>query len=254
MQSFHRVLRHEMTAEEFAGAFGLRVERVAVYQGFVKSHIRVALEKNFTVLHDLASIHQWGELVERFYSEYPAERYELNACVEAFPRMLAELLADQTVTWLTAAHVQMAELEWLEWKVYASRVELPELASTERDTESPAETLAGRRPLQLNPTLEIAECSYPVATFIRAYRAWLHGGRVGEPPQVPAKPCPEIAFVFRHPRSLLHALVAADDGVLFAFKMFHDQLSIVDAAQSSGLATAQVENIVARAQDLGVLV
>ena len=53
METMHKLLRGEMAATEAARILGAPVERVAIYQDFVRNHIRNALAKNYEVLADL---------------------------------------------------------------------------------------------------------------------------------------------------------------------------------------------------------
>jgi DNA-directed RNA polymerase specialized sigma24 family protein len=236
METMHKLLRGEMPPAEAARILGAPVERVAIYQHFVRSHISNALLKNYEVLADLLPDAEWEALVESYFKAYPALEFELNANARQFCAYLAEVGHD-VGPFLTEFHREVAQLEWSEWLVYSTREEIPSFSEV---TE----------PI-LNPTLIILEFTHPVGSFVDAWRqAKRHGD---SRPSIPGSEQQRV-FVLREPTSLLAMFLPASDRHLFAFKMVHEGVSIPDAAQMAGADEATVRSILTDAADAGLVI
>jgi len=233
-RAMHRLLRGEASPAEAAAELGASEERLAAYQGFVRGHIAGVLEKNFTVLPELLGPDAWGELRTRYFAEVPAGDFELNANAAAFPGWLAEQV-EAGEPGLTEAHAELCELEWQEFAAFADEAELPDPA-----------TLPGPT---LNPTLRILELRYPIAGFLAAWRRSVPEAR----PELPTEEAPGVVFVFRDPETLDHAFAEADDNLLFAFKVVHDEIPLEAAAAAVGADEATVRRTLEEAVSVGLL-
>jgi len=233
-KAMHLLLRREISPSEAATALKAPEERLAAYQTFVRGHVDGILEKNFTVLPELLGHDAWRSLRLRYFLEIPARHFEINSNAAAFPGWLAELVEDGEPG-LTEAHVELCELEWQEFAAFADEVEQRDLHALDGPV--------------LNPTLRVLNFRYPIAAFLAAWRRSTPGAR----PAMPGEQSPEIVFVFRDARTLDHAFVEADDNLLFAFKVVHDQLTLKVAAAAVGSDEATVLRTLEQAADVGIL-
>lgn len=234
METMHALLRGELSPEQAAASLGAPVERVAIYQDFVRDHVRTLLEKNYQVTAEVMGSGAWEALVRRFFETRPARHYELNANAEALVELIDECIArgsDEIVPF----HRDLATLEWTEWLVYADRAEMPEPSRLDRAV--------------LNPTLVILSLAWPVSGFVQAWRA---AKDAATRPPLPSAPDPEQVFVYRD-RGLAR-FVRADPGLLFAFKIAHDGLTVAQAADLSGLDPVTVAAVVRQASEAGVVI
>lgn len=236
METMHKLLLGQLAPEEAASILGAPVERVAIYQQFVRNHIRNALTKNYEVLADLLPVAEWEALVDSYFVAHPALEFELNANARKFCAHLADVGSTDAPS-LTEFHREVAELEWSEWLVYSTREEIPSLSAV-------------TSPL-LNPTLIILEFNHPVASFVAA---WRRARRQGDARPALPKPEPQRVFVLREPTSLLAMFLPASDRHLFAFKMVHDGASIPEAAQMAGVDEDAIRIILREAAEDGLIV
>jgi hypothetical protein len=236
METMHKLLRAEISPAEAAAILQAPVERVAIYQNFVRNHIRNALTKNYEVVAQLLPTVEWEGLVESYFEAHPALDFELNANAGRFCDHLATVDSSVAPS-ITAFHREVAELEWSEWLVYSTREEIPSLS----EVATPI----------LNPTLIILEFAYPVASFVAH---WRRAQRQAE--QLPTPPAPEAqrVFVLRDPESLLAMFLPANDRHLFAFKMVHDRVPIAEAAQLAAVDEETVRSIMREAASDGLVI
>ncbi|MFC1610253.1 putative DNA-binding domain-containing protein [Myxococcota bacterium] len=238
MRTLHEVLRGAIPASEGARRLDVDETRLAAYQRFVKAHIESVLEKNYTTFKAVIGVDVWRRLVDQFFERYPADDYELNACVRNFPEYVAHL-AEEQKHGLGEVHVELVDFEQREFAVYADEVEIP----------APDELTA---PV-INPTINILQVSYPIGSFVSQWRAW-EDGRASEPPAVPKESEAETVFVLRHPKSLRHVYVTANDVLLFAFKVVHDDLTVDQAAARARTAVGDVTTALREAKRVGLVI
>jgi hypothetical protein len=238
MEVVHRVLRGEEDVAAAARDLDIPERRLAVYAGFVRQHVRTAVEKNHSVLAALLRGPAWEALLDGYFRDHPPASYELNAAAEGFRGFLAAE-ASEGRHGLTPFHLELAELEWQEWEAYAHPDRIPQ----------PAEV---RRPV-LNPTLRILRFEHAVSGFVEAWRDAERAGR-DERPEVPAEPAPETVLVFRDPASELAFFYRATDALLFAVKVTTDGLDVPEAAALAGVPEATAQDLLDRAAAVGLIV
>jgi hypothetical protein len=237
VELMHQLLRGQITPEEAATRFGAPVERVAIYQEFVKNHVKNALEKNYAVLARLLPADLWGQLLSDYFQQHPPWDYELNANAGQFRDFLRERVTNKSPG-LHAFHVELAELEWQEWLAFSSADEIPAPSALDK----PA----------VNPTLAILEFDYPVSKFVDA---WREARRQAQPlPQQTPEKSRERVFLFRDPLDHLPVFYKADDSLLFAFKLAYEETGIQEAASLSGLSADTVGQLLKQAAHIGLLV
>ena len=236
MELFHKLLTGEVTPRQAAEQSGNPVERVAIYRRFVDNHLRAILEKNFVVLCQLLSGPVWDRLVKEYFISHPPRAFEINANAERFPAFLESLVQENDPD-INEFHVELAELEWREWQVYASTEDMPQAG----ELEIPV----------LNPTLTILDFEHPVLSFAMMWREAVRTKTL--PPAVP-KPHKELVFVLRHPETLNAVAHIVDDELLFAFKVVYEEMSIPRAAQESGASVTRIQQVLNRAAGAGVVI
>ena len=237
MGTMHDLLRGSTTPEEAAVALGASAERLRLYQGMVKNHTRVLLEKTYTALPGLLGSEVWGSLVDDYFREHPAGHYELNANGAMFRDFLEGRRLEGDAG-LTGFHVDLAELEWREWEVYSSEAVNP-----------PRDTMDG--PI-LNPTLLVLSLDWPAADWLESWRRAEADGDV--PPPIPTESAPETVLVFRHPETFRAVFYKGTDDLLFPVKMIHEGIDVGEAARLSGLQEETVEEFVAYAAEIGLVI
>lgn len=238
METVHRALRGETEVGQAAGELGVSRSRLALYAGFVRRHVRTAVEKNHSVLAALLRGPVWEALQDGYFRAHPPAAYELNAAAEGFRAFLAgEASAGRHG--LTPFHLELAELEWQEWVAYAHPDRIPLAAEVSRPT--------------LNPTLRILRFDHAVAAFVEAWRAAEREGREDRP-SIPDTRAPETVLVFREPASELAFFYRATDALLFALKVAADGLDGPGAATLAGLPESRVRGLLDRAADIGLVI
>lgn len=234
LAALHGLLRGETQAEDLAADFQVPAARLRAYRSFVQGHVVSILEKNFPELHELLGCQAFHRLAEAFEREVPCQSFELNQNCRAFPDFLAQKIEAGDPD-LKPFHVELAILEFAEFEAFAHPAE---------DLAPP--TLEGPT---LNPTLSVFEFDYPVAEVL----ARIRGGEA-LPQDFAPEPSPQVVFVLRHPQSGVAFNLAADDSLLFAFKVAHDQMQISEAAEAAHADPQTVIQVLKRAQDEGLVV
>ncbi|HEY3546838.1 MAG TPA: putative DNA-binding domain-containing protein [Propionicimonas sp.] len=235
MEPMHQLLRGQLSAEDLAARFGAAASRARIYQESARGHIDDVLAKNYATLRAVLGPDVWRRVADGFFAARPPSDFELNACVAALPEYLEELL-ERGEPGIEASHCEIAHLERLEFAVYVSCEELP----------------AGTGAAAINPTLEVLQTRYPVATFVEAWRRW----EVGESakPDLPRTEAPQTVLVFRDSRTEVYAFDVADAGLLLALKVVVEAMAVQDAARAAGIAEVDVARAVERASSLGIVV
>lgn len=238
-ETMHRLLRREITPAEASTRLGCEESRIALYPEFVLDHVRNVLVKNFTSLAGLCSAEDWEGIVKEYFRTNPPDHYELNANAARFPAFL-QSLAEQGRFGLGEFHLELAEVEWLEWEVFSSPKEIP----------LPQEI---REPV-LNPTLAVLELKYPVVEYLRT---WERGKARGFPAGVPPVPEEEdggIVFVFRHPGTHEAVVQRATDPELFGFKVVHESIPLNQAAEEAHISLSEAESLLLDAAAKGLVI
>ncbi|MBK9071891.1 MAG: putative DNA-binding domain-containing protein [Myxococcales bacterium] len=232
----HAVLRGQQPPAALATTWQVPPERVAIYAQFVAAHVRTVLDKDFSCLAAVLGA-SWEDVASAYVRDVPATHYELNEAGRAFPAFLrahAERLG------LHGGHLELAELEWLDWEVYASQA--PDLRSQEL---SPAQ--ARDATLAANPTLAVVEIRHG-AHLALAQRA------AGHAPTIAGEPgAPVTVAVYRHPQSRGSAVRPLDDADLFVLALAARRLTLAQAAAETGLANEPLLEIVTAAVARGIV-
>ncbi|RMG13712.1 MAG: hypothetical protein D6729_14600 [Deltaproteobacteria bacterium] len=217
-QTLHEVFRGRMEPEAAAGRLGVRADRLAIYQRFVRGHILRTLAKDYPMTRSLLGEELWGPLAERYFAEYPPQSWELNAAVQAFPEFLERVRVEEGPKGLTPLAAQLAQFEWEIFAAFTHPARIPG-----------AETL--ERPV-VNPTLSVLSFDYPL---VRWYASWDQGEVEDVPASAPeALPEGETVLFYRSPTTLRTNYRVATDDYLFALKVTHEGLSLEAAAQATG--------------------
>jgi len=235
----HEMLRNRKSPEEVAESLGIQTERLSVYSDFVKHHMKSVLEKNFEVLSEILEDKVWQKLVDDYYIYCPANQPELNANAESFPAFIQSEIERGNKS-LTNFHHELAQLEWQEFAVYSSQKEIPK----SKVVASPV----------LNPTLEIIQFEYPVSDFVDNWRAKNITQDNFKLPRKYSDGSYEIIFLFRHPQTELAMFYKADEILLSAFKIVHDEISLEKAAKVTDTDMKTLKEILVRAESVGMVV
>ena len=247
MEAMHALVRGELTPEAAAERLDAPAERLTVYQDFVRNHVDQALAKNYPTVAEIVTQEQWRALIDGYFRTEPPAETELNAAAAGFRGYLAarvEKASEESLGLEIASYgpalLELAELEWREFEVYATRI--GPLPAGSPDT-----------PI-INPTLQILQLETPVASWLAARRV----ARRSESSEIPGDPLPtagpgETVFLFREPTTNFSVFAVADDALLFAFKIAHDGLTPSQAAEQAGLPITDVEAVLRRAVALGLI-
>jgi len=238
-EAMHRLLRGEITPAEAAARLGCEEARIALYPEFVLDHVRDVLQKNFSALVSLFSAEQWEVIVREYFRTNPPDHYEMNANAARFTGFLHQM-AEQGRFGIGEFHLELAEVEWLEWVAFSSPKRIP----------GPAEI---EEPI-LNPTLTVLELNFPVAEYLRTWEEERAKGFPGGVPQVPEEEKGGIVFVFRHPGTHEAQVRRASDPELFAFKVIHEGIPLAQAAEEARIGLPEGEAILARAERTGFVI
>ncbi len=233
METMHKLLRGEMAPIEVAPILDVPVERIELYQTLVKQHLTNVLEKIYTSLPALLEPSLWRELVDDYFKEYPSHHYELNANGGHFRDFLLER-HNRDPHKVSGFILDLAELEWREWEVYAA---------PDEDTDETAGTT-------LNPTLVILQLDWPAHAFLNQWRVAMNSGEPSPP--LPEEPSAETVFLFRHPRAYNIVSIEAREDLLFVVKMLHERVDIATASKLAGIPESTVEGFVRQAVELGL--
>lgn len=236
----HRVLRGERDVADLAAAWGVATERLAIYRDFVQGHAHTAIDKIYPclarVLHDA-----WAEIAAAYVEATAPSHYELNEAA----RQLPAFLAAHVERWhLSPAHLELAELEWLDWEIWSDRrQDPPSLPLSCLDTDEWAK-------LRLRPidAMAVVEPRYRTHLVLAAVAA----GATAELAQAEDAPCPVI--VYRHPRTLRSAVRAMDDLDRFALAAAAQALTLQAMALASGRPRHELQPMITTAIERGIVV
>jgi len=235
METVHQLLRGDLSPGEAAQKLGAPENRIGIYQQFIRGHIDNILEKNFSALKQIIPSDTWSTITTRYFKEFPAQHFELNENAADFPDYLAKIVDSREFN-LTAFHVELAQLEWVEFEAYASEIDIPWTSEILRPT--------------LNPTLTILQFDYPTATALDHIRS-LDDNESFEVPAASA--APNVTFVYRNPKTHEAMILKADDNILFAFKIVHDEISVEEAAATAGINISVAETLLKQAAETGLI-
>ena len=224
----HQVMRDETSIAAGAKTLQVDARRLGVYRGFVRGHIRSALESNFGLLEAWVGPTTWHALVRGYRAAYPPSHWGLGQAGDRFPAFVAERV-EAGALGLTPVHTALAELEWALFEAQIDQARMPEQRSA---------------PV-LNPTLSVLTFAYPIVALAVA----LNTGTAPEPPE----PGEQLVLVYRQPTREVAAYHVADAELLFAVKMVHEGLSVADAAQVAQQPVELVEAVLAKAVRAGVV-
>lgn len=203
-------------------------DRVALYGAFVRGHVEGTLGKLFPGVRALAGPEAWAALVRAFYARRPATHYGLNRLGAELPAFLAGRAG------LPPFAVDLARLEWTLFEVFA------------RDEPAPDEGASG-----LNPTLTTLELEHAVCSY---YAAFLPDGQEGTLPPGPPPAAPELALVWRDPRTLRARYQAATPRALLAIKMALEGIGPDQAAAAGGVERDVIDAVIEDFTRTGLLI
>ncbi len=238
-EAMHQLLRWEVTPAEASAMLGCEESRIALYPEFVLDHVRNILVKNFSALASLFSAEEWEGIVREYFRTNPPDHYEMNANAARFPAFLHQI-AEQGRFGIGEFHLELAELEWLEWLAFSSPKEIP----------GPAEI---REPV-LNPTLTVLELNFPVVEYLRSWQEERTRGFPGGVPPIPEEKNRGIVFIFRHPRTHEAVEQRATDPELFAFKVIHEAIPLNQASEEAQISLSEAESLLLDVEKTGVII
>lgn len=233
--TLHELFTAKTDVGSAATVLNVATERLAIYPRMVRHHVVNIIEKNFASVKATLSNGTWEKIVDDFYRTCPSTHFEMNETARAFPEFLVK--ESDYISEISQFHIELAQLEWAEFEVY----------KTSESQTTTGDTLASPVLPVLNDTLQIFEFEYPVVSF-------LSDSRRGKRPKIPSTSGPETALVFRHPQTLYAHVYPASDELVFAFKLIHDGIAYEDAATEADITVSQVEDIIAYARKVGILV
>ena len=237
-ETMHRLLRREIAPGEAAARLGCPESRIALYPEFVLDHVRNILGKNFRVLASLLPSEAWEKIVMEYFRTTPPDHYEMNANAARFPEFL-ERMAGEGRFGIGRFHLELAEVEWLQWVVFSSPGRIPRPGAI--------------RGFLVNPTLVVLELAFPVADCLTR---WEQQDAMGFPQGVPAVPEEKdggIVFIFRHPGTHEAVVKRATDPMLFAFKVAHENTPVDQAAEQARISRGEAESLLSSAVEAGFI-
>ena len=232
----HGLLRWEITPAEASTRLGCEESRIALYPEFVLEHVRSILAKNFAALAGLFSAEDWEEIVREYFRTHPPDHYEMNANAARFPAFLAQL-AEQERFGIAEFHLELAELEWLEWVAFSTPKRIP----------APAEIWDP----MLNPTLTVLQLNFPVAEYLGRWEEERERGFPDGVPPVPKEKDGGMVFVFRHPKTHRAVVKRATDPDLFALKVVYESIPLNQAAEEARIRPSEAEALLLNAEKTG---
>lgn len=221
-------------APELAATLGVPPARLALYGEFIAGHVADVLAKDFAALRAVLPPDRWAALVAAFVRAHPPTDYELNHAGAALPAFVAAAAARGELA-LASWHGELAAVEWAEFVAWAAPVDV--------DAARLADALV------VNPTLELVACAHPIVSLLDATRQPAWDGPVDAPPAGE----PELALVYRHPRTHRAHVIAAGAGPLLALKLVHERIALADAAAATGLEIAALAALLDDAAATGVV-
>ncbi|WP_372366529.1 putative DNA-binding domain-containing protein [Candidatus Uabimicrobium sp. HlEnr_7] len=240
MRMMHSLLRGEKTAKEMTEFFGTNEKRLAIYQRFVRNHVVKTLGKNYIMFRRLVKKELWGILSDQYFRDYPATGWRLNSCTKLFVDFIAKKVREEKALGGEEFYIELAQFEWEEVIVYCSENVIPK----SQEIANPV----------LNPTLSVMNFEYPIGTFTMHWR----GGKRKEEPWITSKVYlqkqPQMVFLLRHPQNQKVNFHVANDRLLFAFKVVHDEIDIENAVSLSGQNEETIRMILNEAHQAGIII
>ena len=108
----------------------------------------------------------------------------------------------------------------------------------------------------VNPTLQVLHLNHPVTKFAQLTRneskrdlGWLRD-------QSYMVRCarPEVVFIFRHPHKFTTQFMRAYDPMLFAVKVAHERMDILEASRLSGQKESAIRQVLEAAIENGIVI
>lgn len=228
--TLHGVLRGEQPYQPLAKEWQVPPERLQIYAEFVAGHVRTVLDKNFPCLaHVLRD--QWDGIATAYFREAAPNHYELNESGRAFPGFLAHNAARFA---LSPAHLELADLEWLDWDVYRDKAaDIESLPLPIFDGETAFSAAIDGLSFVTNPTLVTVETLYDSHLAMADFAA-NHTCRLAST----TSPC--HVGVYRHPQSRQSTVRALDQIDLLALALAQQQLTLTTAPGATGMSLAQL--------------
>jgi len=239
MRLMHSLLRGEKTPQEMAEVFNADPKRLEIYQRFVRNHVTKPLARNYAIFRRLVKKDIWIPLREEYFINYPATGWQLNASSEKFIGFISQKIREQNFLDGEEFYVELLQFEWEETITYCSEEVIPKPCEVNIPT--------------LNPTLSIMNFQFPIGTFVSNWREkqrdipWMTEKEY-------LKPQPQMLLLVRHPQEHKAFFHVANDRLLFAIKVVHDQINIEDAAKASGQEVEVIRNILQETHQAGVIV
>lgn len=234
-RALHAAVKDQRPLAEVAAELGADTARLAIYRRMIRGHVRAAVTGRLEVCCELLGAGEdtpaWQVLFEGYLAACPPAHWALGEAAAGFPGYLATRL-EQGDPAVQPFHVAVAELEW-------------SLFQTNRDETQLPEPRALSVPI-LNPTLQVLEWPWPVASFMTA---WSRGTR----PPLPTTEVPEMALVFRRPATGNPCFYVGTPTLLFALKVTHDGLSVAEAVAQSGQPPEAVTSALDVAAEIGLV-
>lgn len=246
--ALHRTLTGEVKLERGAALLGVDPQRLHIYRGFVRGHIRSAVAANFNlteawIRHGSAAAWTW--LLEGFVDQARPEHWTLDAAAQGFAEWIGGLVAQPLPPHSGAGSFRIdafaGALATLEWSLYQAHVSPEDLSAA---TPAPE----GSSGFRLNPTLDILE----LAEGLAALAAALNRDEV--PAQAPRLTGgTEQVWVLRRPQTERALFLKPDTGHWFAFKAVYEGLDVAGAAAATGQPLAAVQAAYAEALRAGFI-
>ncbi|MGB0679428.1 MAG: putative DNA-binding domain-containing protein, partial [Polyangiales bacterium] len=206
--------------------------RLAFYPQASRVARRQVLDKIYPALADVLPAASWEALCHAYMQAGLLTSYELNDFGRHLPAFLAAdaVLDDLDLgPWSRAFLAELAALLWAELSCYFA-----------------APTPGADWPAQLNPTLQVRECQFAVARWLKAWRR-----DDMDACRALAAPQPETVLVWRRPSDALVVTEAADSMLLLAIKLSW-QPELIPAALAEVAHRDLWQAAQARAQQCGL--
>lgn len=246
--ALHRTLLGDVHLKQGAANLGVDPERLDIYRGFVRGHIRNAVGANFNLTEAWirhGSPAAWRWILEQFVARARPEHWTLDAAAGGFAELIGGLVGQPLPPASGAGDwrpdVFAGALATLEWSMYLAHVDPVDLTAP----ADPAEAPAGHR---LNPTLEILE----LAEGVGALAATLNRDALPEHDPV-ATGGTEHLWVLRRPQTERAMFLRPHTDHWFAFKAVYEGLDAAAAAAATGQPLAAVEAAYAEGVRAGVI-
>ncbi len=237
-EALHEVFRGRLSAEAAAPRIGVRPDRLAIYQRFVKGHILRTLAKDYPMTKALMGEALFDRLSERYFEAHPPRSWELNAAVEAFPEFLERQRVEEREPELSPLMAQLAQFEWEIFAAFTHPADIPRPEEVSHYT--------------VNPTLTALSFDYPLVAW---YAKWDHD-EIADVPSTAPEPVEdgETVLFYRSPISLRTNYRVATDDYLFAIKVAHEGLSLEAAAEATGQPLDLCRAALDAAVDVGLII